>query len=111
MTKLIGVTLADVARAAGLSTGGASYALRGHPSIPAATVARVRQIAAKMDYRPDLRVSSLMATIRRSRPLAQRETLAFVWVNTPRKTAKDRRVAGPPAALRKGGCQGCAPAR
>ncbi len=86
MSKLLGVTLADVARAAGLSTGGTSYALRGHPSIPVATVERVRQIAAKLDYRPDLRVSSLMATIRRSRPLAQRETLAFVWVNTPRRT-------------------------
>lgn len=86
MPKLLGVTLADVARAAGLSTGGASYALRGHPSIPAATAARVREIAARMGYRPDLRVSSLMATIRRSRPLAQRESLAFVWINTPRRT-------------------------
>ncbi|MBE7539996.1 MAG: LacI family DNA-binding transcriptional regulator [Opitutaceae bacterium] len=86
MPRLLGVTLADVARAAGLSTGGASYALRGHPSIPAGTVERVRQIAAKMNYRSDLRVSSLMATIRRGRMLAQPETLAFVWVNTPRKT-------------------------
>lgn len=86
MPKLLGVTLADVARAAGLSIGGASYALRGHPSIPARTVERVRQVAAKMNYRPDLRVSSLMATIRRGRPLARPETLALVWVNTPKQT-------------------------
>ncbi|MBP8257426.1 MAG: LacI family DNA-binding transcriptional regulator [Opitutaceae bacterium] len=86
MPRLLGVTLADVARAAGLSTGGASYALRGHPSIPAGTVERVRQIAAKLNYRPDLRVSSLMSTIRRGRRLVQPETLALVWVNTPKQT-------------------------
>ena len=61
------VTLADVARAAGVSVAGASYALRGDRSIPARTVERVRRIAAELGYRPDLRVSSLMATIRRGR--------------------------------------------
>ena len=44
MTKLQDVSLTDVARAAGLSNGGASYALRGHPSIPPSTVERVRRI-------------------------------------------------------------------
>jgi LacI family transcriptional regulator len=88
MGKLASVNLTDVARAAGLSTGGVSYALRGHPSIPAATVERVRRVAVELGYRPDLRIRSLMATIRRGRPLAERETLALVWVNTPRKLAK-----------------------
>jgi LacI family transcriptional regulator len=88
MAKLSRVTLADVARAAKLSTGGTSYALRGHPSIPPVTVEKVRRLAAEMGYKPDLRISSLMATIRRSRPLTSRETLAFVWINTPRKTDK-----------------------
>lgn len=85
MAKLNRVNLADVARAAGLSKGGTSYALRGHPSIPPSTVERVRRLAADLGYKTDLRVSSLMATIRRSRPLTSRETLAFVWVNTPKK--------------------------
>ncbi len=86
MTKLLDVTLSDVAKAAGLSNGGTSYALRGDPSIPAATVERVRRLASEMGYRPDPRISSLMATIRRSRSLATRETLAFIWINTPSKT-------------------------
>lgn len=88
MAKLSQVTLTDVARAAGLSVGGASYALRGHASIPGATVERVRRVAAELGYRPDSRISSLMATIRRRRPLVERETLAFVWINTPRRTEK-----------------------
>jgi LacI family transcriptional regulator len=88
MAKLSRVTLADIARAAGLSNGGTSYALRGHPSIPPRTVEKVRRLAAKLGYKPDLRISSLMATIRRSRPLTSRETLAFIWVNTPKRTDK-----------------------
>jgi LacI family transcriptional regulator len=82
------VTLADVARAAGVSVAGASYALRGDRSIPARTVEKVRRIAAELGYRPDLRVSSLMATIRRGRALQSRETLAFVWIDTPRRTER-----------------------
>jgi LacI family transcriptional regulator len=88
MSSLVHVTLSDVARAAGLSNGGASYALRGHPSIPARTVQKVRRIAAELGYRPDMRISSLMATIRRSQPLSTRETIAFVWINTPKRLDK-----------------------
>src|SRR4051794_9646963 len=88
MSNLVHVTLADVARAAGLSNGGASYALRAHPSIPSSTVEKVRRIAAELGYRPDMRISSLMATIRRSRPLSTRETIAFVWINTPKRLDK-----------------------
>ncbi|MEO7700051.1 MAG: LacI family DNA-binding transcriptional regulator [Opitutus sp.] len=76
-------TLKDVARVAGMSVSGVSYALRGHASIPAATVERVRRIAADVGYRPDLRVASVMAHIRRQRLPRDRETLAFVWVSTP----------------------------
>lgn len=79
-----GQTLRDLARAARLSVSGASYALRGHPSIPPETVARVRRLAEKIGYRPDLRVTSLMAHIRRQQPPRERETLAFVWVSTHR---------------------------
>lgn len=78
-------TLRDVANAAGLSISGTAYALRGHPRIPAETVARVRRIAEELGYRPDPRVNSLMAHIRRSRFPRDRETLAFVWVSTRRR--------------------------
>lgn len=76
-------TLKDVAAAAGVSVSGASYALRSHPSIPAATAQRVRRIAADIGYRPDLRIASVMAHIRRRRLPRDRESLAFVWVSTP----------------------------
>lgn len=75
-------TLRDLARAARLSVSGTSYALRGHPAIPAETVARVRRLAEKIGYRPDLRVASLMSHIRRQQSPWARETLAFVWVST-----------------------------
>ena len=88
MTRIMRVTLADVARAAGVSTAGASYALRADRSIPLRTVERVRRIALELGYRPDLRVSSLMAAIRRGRPIKSREALAFVWINTPRRTER-----------------------
>ena len=82
MSPARGKTLRDLARAARLSVSGASYALRGHPSIPATTVERVRRLATKIGYQPDLRVASLMAHIRRNQSPLGRETLAFVWVST-----------------------------
>ncbi|MDF9827852.1 LacI family transcriptional regulator [Ereboglobus sp. PH5-5] len=82
------VTIADVAKAAGLSASGTSYALRGHPSIPPATVARVRRVAEKLGYKPDLRISSLMANVRRGRGLGKGETIALVWMNTPKDLSK-----------------------
>lgn len=75
-------TLQEIARVTGLSRAAVSYALRGHPEVSPETSARVRQIAAEMGYRPDLRVSSLMAHIRRNRLPRSRETVAFVWVST-----------------------------
>jgi DNA-binding LacI/PurR family transcriptional regulator len=62
--------------------------LQGHPSIPAATVARVRGIAVKIGYKPDLRVRTLMARISQRRALPEREILAFVHVSLPRKEGK-----------------------
>ena len=74
-------TLTDVARIAGISRAAASYALRGDARVSRETVERVRKIAAEIGYRPDLRLSSLMAHIRRNRLPRSRETLAFVWVS------------------------------
>jgi len=74
--------LAELARATGLSRAAVSYALRGHPGVSRATAERVRRVAEEIGYTPDLRVSSLMAHIRRSRLPKRQETLAFVWVST-----------------------------
>ena len=88
MAQIKGVTIADVARAAGLSNGAVSFALRGDPRIPPATVERVRRVAERLGYRPDPRISSLMASIRRAKPLDRRETLALVWAETPRPLSR-----------------------
>lgn len=78
------VTLSDIAHATGLSRGGVSYALRGHPSIPRRTVDRVRRVAAELGYRQDLRIGSLMSAIRKGRLSTRREPLAFLWLGTPK---------------------------
>jgi LacI family transcriptional regulator len=85
MAEQRGKTLKDLAKATGLSVSGVSYALRRHPSIPAATVEKVVRAAEQIGYRMDLRVASLMSNIRRNRPSKEREVLAFVWVGISRK--------------------------
>jgi LacI family transcriptional regulator len=50
----------------------------------------VQKVAAQLGYRPNPRFSALMSHIRRSRPVAAGERIAFVWVHTPRaESAKD----------------------
>lgn len=82
------ITLADVARAAGLSRATVSYALRRDPKIPAPTAARVQQLAMDLGYRPNLRIKSLMSAIRQRHASPRREPLAFVWLRTPRQITK-----------------------
>lgn len=55
------VTQQDVARAAGVHNSTVSLALRGSPTISAATRERVRGIAASMGYTPDPAVQALVA--------------------------------------------------
>jgi LacI family transcriptional regulator len=81
------VTIKDVAARAKLSIAAVSYALRNHPKINAATRERVHAIAQKLGYRPNPRVASLMAHIRRAHARAGGERLAFVWVHTSRAQA------------------------
>ena len=47
------VLLSDVAKAAGVSTGTASLALRGEPGVKAATREKVVEIAERLGYRPN----------------------------------------------------------
>jgi LacI family transcriptional regulator len=85
------VTLTDVAARAGCSTATVSFALRHHPKIPVETRARVEAVAAKLGYRPNPRVASLMAHVRGARGQLNREHIAFVWVHTSRdEAARDR---------------------
>jgi LacI family transcriptional regulator len=82
------VTLEEVAQAAGVAKATVSYALRQHPKIPATTRDRILRVATSLGYRPNPRVSSLMAQVRQGSPLAQGERIAFVWMQTPRSVAR-----------------------
>lgn len=66
----------------------ASLALRGSPRVDPETLERVKAAAARLGYRPDIRVGSLMARIRAGKEPHAREPLAFVWVGA---TREDRR--------------------
>lgn len=78
------VTTTQIAAKAGVSRTTVSFALRGHPKIPAVTADRVQAAAAELGYRPNSRVAAIMAHIRRSRAVPTGERIAFVWVHTPR---------------------------
>lgn len=76
--------------AAGLSLAAVSYALRNDPKIPAETRRHVHAIARRLGYRPNPRVASLMAHIRRAHARPAGEQLAFLWVHTSRtQSARD----------------------
>jgi LacI family transcriptional regulator len=89
------ITLQQIARAAGCSLATVSYALRDDSRIRPETRTRVQKVAAQLGYRPNPRFSALMSHIRRSRPVAEGERIAFVWVHTPRaESAKDPFLQG-----------------
>lgn len=73
------VTLKDVAERAQVSLATVSYALRQHPKIPVGTREAVVAAARELGYRPNPRVASLMAHIRRAQAPPYQERLAFVW--------------------------------
>ena len=71
-------TIKDIAAAAGCSGATVSMALRHHPRIPHGTRARIESLAARMGYRPDPMLSSLIAYRLNRRPHPLRSVLAFV---------------------------------
>lgn len=84
------VTIKAIARQARLSLATVSYALRNSPKIPSTTREQVQAVARELGYRPNPRVASLMAHIRRAHARTASERLAFVWVHTTRaKAARD----------------------
>lgn len=78
------ITLQQIAQAAGCSLATVSYALRHDRRIHPATRQRIQELARRLGYRPNPRFAALMAHIRRSRPVATGERIAFVWVHTPK---------------------------
>lgn len=73
----------DVADFVGLHRTAVSLALRGHPSIPETTRARVRAAAEQLGYRPHPFVSALMSYKRALRTGPRHVTLAYVTSSTP----------------------------
>lgn len=72
------VTLADVARAAGVHVTTVSLAMRNHPRLPETTRIRLQALAEKMGYRPDPWMRALVAY--RGKIMTRRNppTLAYV---------------------------------
>jgi LacI family transcriptional regulator len=79
--KYAHVTMTQIAAAAGVARATVSYALRGDRKIPTGTAAKIVATAERLGYRPNPRVSALMAHIRRSRPITGGEHIAYLWVN------------------------------
>lgn len=72
------VTMAVIAKRAGVHTTTVSLALRNHPSLPVTTRTRLQALAAEMGYHPDPALSALVAYRRQTRPLKQNPLLAYV---------------------------------
>lgn len=68
-----------IAAELGLNQASVSLALRGDPSIPEATRKRVAETAARLGYRPNAYVSSLMTHIRSGRPLRDKGCIALLF--------------------------------
>lgn len=81
------VTIKDIARRVKLALSTVSYSLRNHPRIPPETRARVQAAARELGYRPNPRVASLMAHIRRAQSRTSGERIAFIWMHTSRTQA------------------------
>lgn len=75
------VTLADIARRAGVSRTAVSYALRDDANIAPVTRARIRKAAAELGYRPDPVLAKLMAHLHAGRGRRYAGKLAFINVH------------------------------
>jgi LacI family transcriptional regulator len=72
------VTMAMVAKAAGVATSTVSKALRSDPTIPAARRAEIRRIADSLGYRPNPLVAALMARLHGHRRRNDPHHLAWI---------------------------------
>lgn len=88
MTSPRRCTIKDIAAHAGVAVSTVSYALRNHPSIPAATCRRIQAIGEKLGYRPDPQISALMAHIGRGRAVPSSGRIALVWMQGRRAATR-----------------------
>jgi len=72
------ITLADIAKKAGVHRTTVSLALRNHPSLPAATRDRLQALAREMGYHPDPALQALLAYRRGARPQRELPPLAYL---------------------------------
>lgn len=72
------VTLADIARKAGVHVTSVSLALRNHPRLPETTRQRIQALAKEMGYAPDPYLRALIAYRGKVMPRRNRPTLAYV---------------------------------
>jgi LacI family transcriptional regulator len=72
------ISLREIAERAKVTRMTVSLALRGHPSIPAATQRRIQAIARKLGHRRDPVVSELMSNLRKMTLKRNTETIAVV---------------------------------
>ncbi|WP_404424371.1 LacI family DNA-binding transcriptional regulator [Nibricoccus sp. IMCC34717] len=78
------VTMAMIAKAAGVSKNAVSLALRADPQIPSATRRRIEKAARDLGYVRNPVVAQLMAELRRGKAAGYRRTLALVNANVAR---------------------------
>ena len=72
------VTMAAVAKRAGVHVTTVSLALRNHPSLPPTTRARIQTLAKEMGYHPDPALSSLIAYRTSAKTSQSRHVLAYL---------------------------------
>lgn len=78
------ITLKDLALAANVSCSTASRALRNHPRLSADTISRVQNLAVRLGYRHDARLTELMSHLRTHRKSRYQPTIALVlWQTLP----------------------------
>lgn len=72
------MSLGDIARAAGVSRMSVSCAIRNRPGVGDETRARILECARQLNYQPDSRVNSWLATVRGAK---KKELLPIAWLN------------------------------
>jgi DNA-binding LacI/PurR family transcriptional regulator len=78
MNESLGVTLRDVAKAAGVGLTTVSLALRDHPKISAATRERVKAVAERMGYRPNPLLTAYQQQVRSRQARKHQATIAWI---------------------------------
>lgn len=72
------ITMAEVAKRAGVHVTTVSLALRNHPRLPPETRKRIKELAEKMGYRPDPALSSLIAYRRGAKTRPSKLILGYI---------------------------------